>query len=33
MDHSKPKLRYLYVGPLDKIIKAYIESGGFRESP
>ncbi|WP_187287310.1 putative integrase [Acidianus hospitalis] len=33
MDHSKPKLRYLYVGPLDKIIEAYIESGVLGSTP
>ncbi|MQL55903.1 putative integrase [Acidianus ambivalens] len=33
IDHSKPKLRYLYVDPLDKIIKSYIESGVLGVSP
>ncbi|MQL55418.1 putative integrase [Acidianus ambivalens] len=28
IDHLKPKLRYLYVGPLDKIIETYIAVGG-----
>ena len=33
IDRSKPKLRYTYVAPLDKVIEFYLESRGLGAVP
>lgn len=33
IDRTKPKLRYLYVGSLEKVIEFYIKLGGVGATP